>query len=155
MNFWNINDSVCHFCNFCVAFFCNRNHFCSPCLYFFYIADQFFIQCILCCNGNHQCTIFNQRYCAMFQFTRSICFTMDIRNFFQFQRTFHRHRIVNATSNKKYIICKCISFCQFFPLHFVFQQFFHIFRDLFQFSNQCLQHIIRNITSCMPQFQCQ
>ena len=56
----------------------NCQHLCASRLDFLHVADGFLQQAFLCCDGNHQCTILNQRNGALLEFPCGIGFTMDI-----------------------------------------------------------------------------
>ena len=69
----------------------------------------------------------------MLQFSRCIRFGMNIRNLFHLQRSFQTDRIVDTTSDKKYVMCAG-KFCGK-PLQtfFIFHDLLNLIRDSFKF----------------------
>ena len=51
---------------------------------FFNVTERFLIDMLLRCQGDDGHAFHDESECAVFQFTGSVCFRMDVGNFFEF-----------------------------------------------------------------------
>ena len=72
--------------------------------HFLQIGFEFLDQSIVWRNCHHRHLDIDQSQWAVFQFTRCIAFSVNVGDFFELERTFHRDRPVNAASQEQGMI---------------------------------------------------
>ena len=124
-----------------VAFHRQADHHSVPRLNFLDIAERFFINIPLGRQSNHRHAFDDQRQCSMLEFPCRISLGMDIGNLFQFQRTFHRDRIIDRAADEKHIIIEPILLGKGLDFLAVGQEFFRLLRQFAQFMHDGLEPV--------------
>ena len=120
-----------------------------------HIAYGLFVQLALSQHANDQCSLLDQANGTMFQLTRSVCFRVDIADFFQLQAAFQADCIVDTTTNKEHIMSVGVLCREPLNTLFVFQNLLYLLRDSLQFRNIIAVLLIRDFASDLRKLHCQ
>ncbi len=82
--------------------------------HFLQVGFEFFQQFVVRRNGHHRHVVIHQGQRAVFQLTGRVGFGVDVRDFLEFQRAFHRHRVLRATAEEQGVVFVGKQFGDFF-----------------------------------------
>ena len=120
-----------------------------------HIADSLFIEFALSQYANDQCSLLNQANSSVLQFASSVCFGVDVADFFQLQTSLQADGIVDATAHKEHIVCIRILCCKPLDALFIFQNFLHLLRDGQQLGDIIAVLFLSDFFSDLGKLNCQ
>ena len=126
------------FCQRFIAFKANSDYYSFTSFYFLEVAYGFVVNIFLGCKYNYRHTSNDECQSTVFQFACSISFCVNVRNFFQFQRTFKSYSVVKATTEEERIFTATVFTSEYFNLVNIFQHFVDLFRNGSQACNKFL-----------------
>ena len=127
---------VCVFCQRSIAFKTDSDYYSFTSFYFLEITYSFVVNVFLSCKYDYRDTTYDKSQSTMLQFASCISFCVNVRDFFQLQRTFKSYSVVKATTEEEGIFTATIFTSKYFDLVNVFQHFVDLFRNGSQTANQ-------------------